>query len=77
MAEDLITSLSLVRLRDDVPLNLALEDLAVAGLDTDAVRELFEELEFVKLVNELAPRKVLGRAGYRTVITAGDLEDLA
>nr|NIP35145.1 hypothetical protein [Thermoplasmata archaeon]NIS12254.1 hypothetical protein [Thermoplasmata archaeon]NIU49266.1 hypothetical protein [Thermoplasmata archaeon]NIV78937.1 hypothetical protein [Thermoplasmata archaeon]NIW82763.1 hypothetical protein [Thermoplasmata archaeon] len=66
-----------MRLRDDVPLNLALEDLAVAGLDTDAVRELFEELEFVKLVNELAPRKVLGRAGYRTVITAGDLEDLA
>ncbi|UCF88730.1 MAG: DNA polymerase I [bacterium] len=76
-AEELITSLSLVRLKDDVPLDLALDDLALSGLDTDAVRALFEELEFVKLVNELAPREVLGRAGYRTVITAGDLEDLA
>ena len=75
--EDLRTSLSLVTLKDDVPVDHTLDDLAVSGLDTQAVRDLFEELEFVKLVNQLAPRKVLGREGYRTVTTEDQILDLA
>jgi len=75
--EELRTSLSLVTLRDDVPVDQTLEDLAVSGFDTQAVRTLFEELEFVKLINELAPRKALSRGGYRTVITEEELEALA
>jgi len=75
--EELRTSLSLVTLKDDVPLDHTLDDLAVSGLDTQAVRDLFEELEFVKLVNQLAPRKVLGREGYRTVTTEDQILDLA
>jgi len=58
-------------------LDHTLDDLAVSGLDTQAVRDLFEELEFVKLVNQLAPRKVLGREGYRTVTTEDQILDLA
>jgi len=75
--EELRTSLSLVTLKDDVPVDHTLDDLAVSGLDTQAVRDLFEELEFVKLVNQLAPRKVLGREGYRTVTTEDQILDLA
>ena len=75
--EELRTSLSLVTLRKDVPVDKGLEDLAIFEIDTRAVRELFEELEFVRLVNELAPRKTLGREGYRTITTREELEDLA
>ncbi len=76
-AEALRSSLSLVTLKDDIPLEKVLDDLALSGLDTQAVRELFEELEFVKLANELAPRESLGREGYRTVTTNEELDQLA
>ena len=75
--DELRTSLSLVKLKDDVPVDQTLEDFAVSGLDTQAVRELFEELEFVKLINLLAPHKALDREGYRTVTTEEELETLA
>lgn len=74
--EELRTSLSLVTLKNDVPVDQTLEDLAVSDLDTQAVRELFEELEFSRLVNELAPREALSREGYRTVTTEEELDDL-
>lgn len=74
--EELHTSLSLVKLRDDVPVSTTLDDFSLSGFDTDAVRELFEELEFTRLVNELAPREVLGRGGYSTVLTEGELDRL-
>lgn len=75
--EELHTSLSLVTLKDDVPVDQTLDDLSLSGFDTQAVRELFEELEFVRLVNELAPREALSRDGYRTVVTEEELDDLA
>jgi DNA polymerase-1 len=75
--EELRTSLSLVTLKDNIPVDQTLDDLAVSGIDTQAVRELFEELEFVKLVNELAPREALGREGYRTVTTEEELDVLS
>jgi DNA polymerase-1 len=75
-AEELHTSLSLVKLRDDVPVSTTLDDFSLSGFDTEAVRELFEELEFTRLVNELAPREVLGREGYSTVLTEGELDRL-
>jgi DNA polymerase-1 len=75
--EELRTSLALVTLKDDVPVDQTLDDLAVSGLDTQAVRDLFEELEFVRLVNELAPREALGREGYQTVTTEDQILDLA
>jgi len=74
--EELRTSLSLVTLKNDVPVDQTLDDLAVSDLDTQAVRALFEELEFARLVNELVPREALGREGYRTVTTEQELDDL-
>jgi DNA polymerase-1 len=74
--EELRISLSLVTLKDNVPVDQTLGDLAVSGIDSHAVRKLFEELEFVKLVNELAPREALARDGYRTVTNEEELGDL-
>ena len=76
-AEALRSSLSLVTLKDDIPVDKVLDDLVLSGLDTQAVRALFEELEFVKLANELVPREALGREGYRTVTTDEELDQLA
>jgi len=76
-AEDLELSLRLVTLKKNAPVEKSLEDLAVSGFDLQAVRDLFEELEFVKLANQLAPRDALSRDGYRTVTTPQDLADLA
>ncbi|MCJ7500330.1 DNA polymerase I [bacterium] len=76
-AEALRSSLSLVTLKDDIAVDKVLEDLVLSGLDTQAVRALFEELEFVKLANELVPREALGREGYRTVTTDEELDQLA
>ncbi|MDT8395397.1 MAG: DNA polymerase I [bacterium] len=76
-AEAVRQSLALVTLRDDLDVSRDLEDLKVTGLDGGAVRQLFEELEFTRLVNELVPREALGREGYRTVLTVDELEHLA
>jgi DNA polymerase-1 len=70
-------SLSLVTLKEDVELGHGLEELKVTGVDTVAVRQLFEELEFARLVNDLSPRDALGREGYRTILTTDELNDLA
>jgi len=75
-AEELRTSLSLVTLKDDVSVSQTLDDLAISGFDTQAVRELFEELEFARLVNDIAPREALSREGYNTVFTEEELDDL-
>jgi len=75
--EELKTSLALVTLRDDVPVDRTLQDLSVSEPDTAAVRELFEELEFVRLISDLAPRKALSRDGYRSITTEKDLKALA
>ena len=74
--EELELSLSLVTLKNDVPIDQTLDDLVISGLDTLAVRELFEELEFTRLLNELAPHQALGREGYRTVTSEDELNDL-
>ncbi|MDF1526769.1 MAG: DNA polymerase I [bacterium] len=76
-AEALLSSLSLVTLKDDIAVDKVLDDLVLSGLDTQAVRALFEDLEFVKLANELVPRESLGREGYRTVTTKEELDHLA
>ena len=76
-ADELRTSLSLVTLKRDVPLEQGLEDLLLTGFDTQAIRSLFEELEFTRLANELAPREALGREGYQTILTSAELDDLA
>jgi DNA polymerase-1 len=70
-------SLSLVILRDDLEVPVGLEDLRTRDPDPEALRGIFEELEFVRLLGELSPREALERKGYRTVLTKGELAYLA
>jgi DNA polymerase-1 len=49
------TSRELVRLRDDVPLPKTLAELHRIEPDRDRLRELFRELEFSRLVDQLSP----------------------
>ncbi len=76
-ADAIRQSLSLVILKEDVEVGHELEELKVSGVDTQAVRQLFEELEFSRLVNDLAPREALGRENYRTILTVEELKELA
>ena len=51
--DDILLSYELVTLRDDVPLEVDFEDLAVKPLDPDRCLPLFQELEFKSLVDAL------------------------
>ncbi len=50
--DDAHLSKRLVTLRDDVPIELSVEDLRYPGVDHDAQRVLFTELEMTKLLDE-------------------------
>jgi len=76
-ADKVRLSLSLITLRDDLDVPCSLEDLLTGDPDPEALGKIFEELEFTRLLGELAPRESLARDGYRTVLTAADLEDLS
>ncbi len=65
-AEMLDLSRQLVTLRRDVPLDLALDDLAYTGVNGSAIRDIFAELGFNKLFDQL---DALGVGGQATVST--------
>ncbi|MBI2345679.1 MAG: DNA polymerase I, partial [Deltaproteobacteria bacterium] len=52
------------------------EALRYAGPDQEALRGLFKELEFTRLLQELAPHASLSRAAYRCVLIEADLQEL-
>ncbi|HJL14097.1 MAG TPA: DNA polymerase I [Sandaracinaceae bacterium LLY-WYZ-13_1] len=54
--DDAYLSQRLVTLRDDVPVELDPAALRYGGADEDALRTLFAELEFHRLLGQLAPR---------------------
>ncbi|HTA19925.1 MAG TPA: 5'-3' exonuclease H3TH domain-containing protein, partial [Polyangia bacterium] len=58
------TSRELVRLRDDVPLPKTLAELHRIEPDRDRLRELFRELEFSRLVDQLSPSGVAAIAPH-------------
>jgi DNA polymerase-1 len=69
-------SRELVTLKGDLEMDTGLKELASGQPDTDALRELFEELQFTRLLNELSPRQALSREGYRTILTDEELSSL-
>jgi len=75
-ADRIRQSLFLVTLRSDVNIPLSLRDLAVGDPDPEALRKIFEDLEFTRLLAELPSRKTLSREGYRTVLTRDGLDAL-
>ncbi len=61
----------------DAPLEYDLKDFAPKEPDQEALKTLFEELEFRKFLSELAPQKTLSKGQYRAVLTLEELQKLA
>ena len=68
-----LLSRKLVSLSDHVPVELKLEDLVILEQDSEKLREIFRELEFKKLMEELPARRTLDFSGYCTIVTMEDL----
>jgi DNA polymerase-1 len=71
----------LATIKTDVPLPLKVEDLVPGTPDKERLSKLFRELEFTKLLDQVggAPdpeRKTLSFDKYRTVTTAGELDEV-
>ncbi len=72
-------SKSLVTIRSDVPVTLALEGLKLRTPDSQRLRQLFVELEFTSLLRNLetpAPVDAAVSRSYRTVGTREELQSL-
>ena len=75
-AEQARLSWQLVKLRDDVPLDLDYDNFALSPPDRESLTRLFKELEFHKLLQEFSSEQQTSGAGYRCVLTTDDLAAL-
>jgi DNA polymerase-1 len=69
-------SLQLVTIYDDLPMELRLEELEISQPDRQAARELFVELEFMKLLEELIPPQEAASVDYQRLESQKDLQAL-
>ena len=73
-------SKELVTIRQDAPVRLDLEGMRAGAFDTEALAELFRELEFTRLLGQIAPTAPAGkaetRATYALIDSLGALEAL-
>ena len=67
--EKAFISRELARLNDEVPLEQKLEDLLLGEQDSNRLREIFQELEFKRLIADLPREKTLDFSGYVTIVT--------
>jgi DNA polymerase I len=70
-------SRKLVTLDYEVPLDLGPDDLTTDEPDVDRLREIFQELEFKRLLGELPAQRTLDYSGYCTITTSADLRQWA
>lgn len=75
-AEQARLSRKLAEIDTEVKLGVDASSLAPHGPDREKIHELFSELEFSKLLSELAPKETVSRAGYRLVQEEGALADV-
>ena len=75
--EAVLETRRLVEICCEVPLDLAPGGLTLRPPDTDALRQIFVELEFQRFLDTLPTEKSLSYEGYRTVLTEAELETLA
>jgi len=66
----------LVTIDTAVSLNIDLKDLKTVGPDKEKVRNLFKELEFSKLLDELAPERSISFENYRLIVKEKDLKEV-
>ncbi|MCM2265052.1 MAG: DNA polymerase I [Desulfuromonadales bacterium] len=75
-AEQARLSWQLVKLHDDVPLDLDFNSFSLSPPDREALTRLFKELEFHKLLQEFSSEQQTSGENYRCVLTADDLAAL-
>jgi len=66
-AEQARLSKRLVTIDTDVDLKIDLKDMRRAGPDPERARAIFKELEFAKILDQLAPESALSFEGYRLI----------
>ncbi|MEJ2678427.1 MAG: DNA polymerase I [Gemmatimonadota bacterium] len=77
--DDVRLSKELVTIREDLPVELDLDQLKVVEPDRDRLRDLFVDLEFHSMVREIAapePETRKLEQSYETVAEAGGVEDV-
>lgn len=73
-AEDARLSKTLATIRTDVPIDVALADLAPQGLQSDAMKRLFHEWEFTEVARKLLPETdAIDRKSLRVIADTDDL----
>lgn len=69
-------SKQLATLYYDVPIPFDENGLHYREIDTEACHDLFRELEFSRLLSEIAPKATLSKQGYRLILEEKELEAL-
>lgn len=68
-----LLSRKLATLSEQAPVDRKLEDMVVLEQDSEKLREIFKELEFKRLMDELPARQTLDFSGYCTIVNMEDL----
>ena len=66
-------SRELAKLDEDVPIDMDIENLVMLEPNSEHLREMFRELEFKRLLDNLPAVKNLDFSGYKTVRTLQEL----
>jgi DNA polymerase-1 len=74
--EQALLSKRLVTIDTHVPLDVHLEDLILQERDDERLAELFKDLEFTKLLEEVTPQRAEAEVRYHTIIEETELDDL-
>ncbi len=69
-----LLSKKLVTIDCDVPIPFDVHTFQVRPIDTTACHALFRELEFPRLLADLAPRETVSRKKYQTILSEADLQ---
>jgi DNA polymerase-1 len=69
-------SKTLVKLVDDLPLEVDYDNFALSEPNREALTTLFKELEFHKLLQEFSSDERASGEGYRSVVSEAQLDDL-
>ena len=74
--EQALLSRRLATIECNVPIEIALEDLAAQEPDQEALNAFFKKYGFTSLIKELTARATLSTESYHTITTPGQLETL-
>ena len=70
-------NLKLIALDKDVPISTSLEEFRKRPQNVEVLRNLFEELEFYRLLKELLPVQDISKLDYRLILSKDELNRLS